>query len=300
MTNLYEILQINKNATRNEIKKAYKKLILIYHPDKNHNVNSSNKFMEIKMAYDILMDPHKKNEYDVMSSHQQIELYDFFKEYVFSSHPIYEQLIFKFYDNEQDLKNDINSFNIKNIYNKFKSQSLNTNQDQDIILPIYDYNENDEKLHIPKQYTINIDLIDRYLNKFYKMYVGQEIYHVPLKDDNYIINDIESDITVNIICKDHQEFKQLNKQDLFIIKNISISEYFYGGKIIFDHMDDQEIIFEFTSCVDIIPIFCITNKGLKYNEKYGNLYVYLTIDGINSTNNTNYKEVIYNLFPPLN
>lgn len=63
---LYEILGINKNATDDEIKKAYKKLAKKYHPDLNHDdpKTAEQKMKEINVAYDILKDPQKRAQYD--------------------------------------------------------------------------------------------------------------------------------------------------------------------------------------------------------------------------------------------
>jgi DnaJ-class molecular chaperone len=60
--NYYQILGVSKSATQEEIKKAYRKLALIHHPDKG---GSAEKFKEIKKAYEILSDPTTKNLYDI-------------------------------------------------------------------------------------------------------------------------------------------------------------------------------------------------------------------------------------------
>lgn len=62
----YEVLGVNKNATEQEIKKAYKKMARKYHPDLNRDnpKEAEEKFKEVNEAYDILSNPQKKAQYD--------------------------------------------------------------------------------------------------------------------------------------------------------------------------------------------------------------------------------------------
>src|SRR6188768_3480922 len=61
----YEILGVSKSASQDEIKKAYRKVAMQYHPDRNPGDKpSEEKFKEAAEAYEILSDPDKKAQYD--------------------------------------------------------------------------------------------------------------------------------------------------------------------------------------------------------------------------------------------
>lgn len=67
--NLYDILWVSKNASAEEIKKAYRKLAMKYHPDKNKgDKTAEEKFKEINNAYEILSEPWKRKNYDTFGS----------------------------------------------------------------------------------------------------------------------------------------------------------------------------------------------------------------------------------------
>ena len=65
MNDYYDILNVDKGSSKDEIKKAYRKVAMKYHPDKNPNdKNAESKFKDAAEAYSVLSDDKKKAQYD--------------------------------------------------------------------------------------------------------------------------------------------------------------------------------------------------------------------------------------------
>lgn len=139
----YEILNIGKNASQNEIKKAYHKLIIKWHPDKNmDNLEEAKKrFIEIDTAYRILSDPNKRKLYDsgIKIDERELRTCKKFTEQIFNAQLFKENieevinsmeegekdfvfgLVNGVYDDREEFLNDFKERNIEKIVEKFNT-----------------------------------------------------------------------------------------------------------------------------------------------------------------------------------
>lgn len=60
----YEILEVDKKASQEDIKSAYRRMAMLYHPDKNKLLEAEEMFKGISEAYSVLSDPSKRKHYD--------------------------------------------------------------------------------------------------------------------------------------------------------------------------------------------------------------------------------------------
>ena len=81
----YDLLNIKKGATPEEIKKAYKKQAIKFHPDKNHSKLAEECFKKISEAYQCLSDPEKKSFYDKYGNEEE------FRQRYYQAHQHYEE-----------------------------------------------------------------------------------------------------------------------------------------------------------------------------------------------------------------
>ncbi|WP_424357471.1 molecular chaperone DnaJ [Methanocella sp. MCL-LM] len=96
----YEVLGVDKSAGVDDIKKAYRKLALQYHPDRNKEAGAEEKFKEISEAYAVLSDEQKRSKYD-QYGHAGMEGYS--QSDIFNNFDIFRDMGFGDYDNLFDM-----------------------------------------------------------------------------------------------------------------------------------------------------------------------------------------------------
>ena len=300
--NFYDILQVDTNASYNEIKKAYKKLALKYHPDKNKINNTIEKFKQINIAYEVLSDTNKRKKYDNMTINQQDAFYNALTLVIngMESNSTCKKIINYFYSNKKNFKNDINTLNFKRIYNTVinRLDSLTLREYADFLDT---FNNDVIKKNISNDIyiLINTTLKEQYMNKYKKIqfkHLNESLF-VPLRENEVIfknkgkiLDEKVGDIIVNIVSEDNEMFKKINENDVACFFNISLFDYLYGCELKIKYLDDDIIELKTESCINKIPIFEIKDKGMPYIDddvdskkiKRGSLFIYLNIKGINT------------------
>ena len=64
MKNYYKILELEENSSSDEIKKSFRRLSLMYHPDRNKSLDAASRFQEINEAYEVLGNIENRNKYN--------------------------------------------------------------------------------------------------------------------------------------------------------------------------------------------------------------------------------------------
>lgn len=222
--NHYEVLGVNKNATQEEIKEAYKKLVKKYHPDiyPGDKTFAEKKIKDINAAYEVLSDLDSKKEYDEMlNPHPPEQTYDF-------TPPNYSPYSYENYKNRNNYTNYNNSYN-NSYYNTSKTENVNkyknTKYTQD---PFSKIN------NIPLLIVISFTILYCIFNIFsiYFKYLSKK---EPIETENKSVTFITTDPTETPDDEEHKEDFDINDyysdKDLYTI----YEKYYYDS---FDSFED--------------------------------------------------------------
>jgi curved DNA-binding protein CbpA len=222
LNDAFERLEIdinNKSVSKEYIKKQYRKLALKYHPDKNGNTEESNeRFKKINAAYNYLNNLYLDNEHDIEyadveeSNNFQSSLYtDILKQFIRTTFEgKYSEVLSKIVSKiigagkkiSTDLFNELDKDTALNIYSflSMNRSTLHLSQEildliREIVVKKYDNVE---------IYKLNPSINDLINNNLYKLYIGDELFLVPLwHNESYFETSSNSEIMV--ICEPELE-----------------------------------------------------------------------------------------------
>jgi DnaJ-class molecular chaperone len=291
--NPYEELGLSKTATQQDIRSAYKKLALRFHPDKP--AGDEPKFKRVYEAYQILNDPFKKKVYDAKYNNTKDDEVD-------------SKILEQFLSNmvavlHEKLKEKLNSR-----INTYDSTSTSRKTEQGIDI------------------NIDVDLKDVYFGEVKKVMIkvhsGEEgdaiskikPFYISLNNyqDKYVFTgagDYGSDVNIrlNIVSKKMSHIKHdtiVSKYNVYIETELSLYEYYYGcEKVIPFFEDDIHLKLEPFANSPNNLIHIIKNKGLPYideeeEQQRGDVYIHfeLVFPTITDVNLKTHEEVLKTLF----
>ena len=268
MTNLYKILEVESDASREEIKSKYRKLSMKFHPDRNKdNPGNAERFKEISAAYDILGDIDKRKKYDMENNgghfHGRFPGHDRFR-----------------------TVNEVNIFDLLNQNRRFHSSRMMGETIPSIIIQL--------ELNLQKAYlgcnspiVINRWIIENNIKR-----EENETMYIPIPkgiDDNEIIiikekgnifnKDLVGDVKIKIRIVNDTVFLR-NGLDLIYKKKISLKDALCGFSFEIKHLNNKTLRLknERGSIININGETVVAGMGFERGDHKGNLIIHFDME----------------------
>lgn len=267
----YDTLEIDKNASQDEIKKSFRRLSMLHHPDKNNNSSESiRKIQEINEAYEVLADESSRRQYDFEStmSQNELNLHDIFSGLFhmgMGENPFGNANVRVFYGNPHQVFQQMPQTIIKNVSIPFE-KVLN-----DIKIPIEIHRIiQDNRSQIEEIETIYVDI--------HRGVDDNEI--ILIKEKGNILNGIKGDVKLVIKIDNSTNFNRVGL-DLVYEHTLTLKEALCGFSFKIEHLNGT--VYTITHATNIGLVISpnykkvIPNLGLSRGNIVGNLVIILNI-----------------------
>lgn len=291
----YSILGVEQNASQEDIKRAYRKLSLNLHPDRNKgDIQKEEQYKKINSAYNTLSDPNERAQYDTNITFNKLNLQD----------SIFMNMLFNPIDIQSVLSELRNTnFNSNNFSNKNIPIDIFSNLGKSSLFNqgINNYNFDSKPKNI--NLTIHITLLDAYKGCKKPINIKRWIYEnnkeieqeetiyvditkgidnneiVTIKDKgNRLSHDNKGDIEVKIIIDNESKFER-NGIDLIYKRDITLKESLCGFTFDLCYIDGREFKINNEAGNIIPPDFrkTISNFGITRDNSTGDLIIIFNI-----------------------
>lgn len=285
--NYYEILGISKNASEDEIKKAYRKLAIKWHPDKNpkNKEESEEKFKVISEAYSVLSDKEKRMIYDTKKNDnynfRNVNPQDIFNTF-FKNNPFPSRHFNEYQDNiPKESFDDPLKYDTQNLKKNKKKGATSYYNINCTLLDLYYGGEKHIKViksvdGIGSKKKFNIKI-----KKGWKEGTSITFKNSGNEDENTLPGDI-----VFFIKEVKQENWIRDNNDLKHTINLSYEQALNGTEYILKHINGQSIPLDLPPFSSSKKTLFFKNMGMpiKNTKNYGDLYIDFDIE-INSKRN---------------
>lgn len=253
----YSVLDIEKSASQRDIKQAYRKLSMKFHPDRNNTSDAIKKFQEINEAHEVLSNENKRRQYDmgVLDSHGDVNMDD-----------ILSSLFTNFMGNVPKMQPEVHVFTSSHPFGGLHNMNMRHDFNMNKVFEngIFD-NICENMMDVPTiNKTLNINMEDCYygstisltierINQTRMTNTTEEIIlsvcippginnneEIIFEKKGHIMNSKHGDVHVRILIDNHKFFEK-NNLDLLYKHQITLKEALCGFRFSIEHLNGETL-----------------------------------------------------------